>query len=435
MKYTRKNKGITLIALIITIIIILVLAIVSINIIINVNVVEKAKYGVDKYSEQEEYEKVQRAIVGAKFEILGTELNQDAFNKNLKTEFGENNYNLEFENEKFELRINKSGRIYSIKKTGEIISINQENISSNNENNNNSNNVEGNTTVYVTASDINSNPSGYYGKNVNYIPSVKNQTTTNYENVSGWKIFYADSNNIYLISENFIKADLIPAVNGHRPMYVSDGNSPKIKFNNDNLRNVYSGGSSNVNSAAIGWLDQFYNGGFSSTEANMAVTAYLMDVNVWNEFSISNKTDYAIGSPTLQMIAASYNALYGTSNNPYPIATRVPNKIGYAVNPENEEVGSDNNYKSGLDRTNTLYNADSSTVLWLASPACGVYDWGGYKLMNLFPGDTNSGAGVGCDDLYNADNNGLRPVVKLNSNVKLSLTDGQTVYVWKIKIL
>ena len=31
--------------------------------------------------------------------------------------------------------------------------------------------------------------------------------------------------------------------------------------------------------------------------------------------------------------------------------------------------------------------------------------------MNLYPGDTNSGAGVGCDDLHNANNNGLRPVV------------------------
>ena len=60
-----KNKGITLVALIITIIILLILATVSISLVINNNVLDHAQHGVDKYSEEEELEQIKLAVASA----------------------------------------------------------------------------------------------------------------------------------------------------------------------------------------------------------------------------------------------------------------------------------------------------------------------------------------------------------------------------------
>ena len=83
-----KNKGITLVALIITIIVLLILATVSISLVINNGVLDKAQHGVDKYSEEEEFERVKLAVASAMLkgngfldtENLNAEL-QDRFQK------------------------------------------------------------------------------------------------------------------------------------------------------------------------------------------------------------------------------------------------------------------------------------------------------------------------------------------------------------------
>ena len=46
----RSQKGITLVALVITIIVLLILAIVSINLVMNTNIITKANEGVTKYN-------------------------------------------------------------------------------------------------------------------------------------------------------------------------------------------------------------------------------------------------------------------------------------------------------------------------------------------------------------------------------------------------
>ena len=57
MKKTNKQKGITLVALVITIIILLILAGISIQAITNTGLFEKAKEAKKKYTEAEEREK------------------------------------------------------------------------------------------------------------------------------------------------------------------------------------------------------------------------------------------------------------------------------------------------------------------------------------------------------------------------------------------
>ena len=80
------SKGITLVALVISVIVLLILATVSINLVINNGILDKAKYAVDKYSEGEELEQIQLAVLSAQMknknlseEILNTEL-QKTFN-------------------------------------------------------------------------------------------------------------------------------------------------------------------------------------------------------------------------------------------------------------------------------------------------------------------------------------------------------------------
>ena len=66
-----KNKGITLVGLIITIIVLLILATVSISLIINNGVLDKAQHGVDKYSEEEELEQIKLAVASARLKGNG----------------------------------------------------------------------------------------------------------------------------------------------------------------------------------------------------------------------------------------------------------------------------------------------------------------------------------------------------------------------------
>ena len=58
MKETRTNKGITLIALIITIIVLLILAVVSIRLVVNNCILGKAEHATNKYQTEEEQEQI-----------------------------------------------------------------------------------------------------------------------------------------------------------------------------------------------------------------------------------------------------------------------------------------------------------------------------------------------------------------------------------------
>lgn len=406
----RNQRGITLIALVITIIVLLILAGVSIITLTGDNgLLQKAKDTADSTKDGEELERVKLIVAESKIDELGMDIQKETIKKVANKEFTENRYSLEdtTDGNGYKFTVKETQKEYYISKSGFVekfedyvasITVDPDE-----------------PKVYVTATNIKSNPSEYYGMKVNYSPSVKNQATNQNENITGWKIFFADDYNIYLISENYIKCDLMPAVGVNRPHYIYDGNNSRANFDNYDLRQVYRDGSSNVNDTAKSWLSQYYNKNFSSSNDNMQITAYLMDTVVWSEFAKSDVADYAIGSPTLQMVAASYNSLH-----PDTIITDAQSATGYRVKNANGNMETWNN---GLDRNNSLYVADSSMVLWLASPS----DAGGDCLVNLYPGDNNSGAGIGSDNSY-ANNNGLRPIVRLKNSVRLTLAHDNIAY-------
>lgn len=391
MRKIRTNKGITLIALIITIIILLILAVVSIRLVVNNGILGKAEHATTKYGTEEEQEQIKIGYADYQMAKESGVENPQLTVAGAKVTRNETDWTVKF---------SKTGNVYTINDNGEVSYSNSESDDN-----------------LITSTKIKENPSIYYGKNVNYSATVKNQDSKETENITGWKIFYADAN-IYLISENFINCNVLPATTGgHRPNYTNSGDQPRANFNNNNLTNYYSGSDNiNENNPARKWLDLYYSKNYSSTNNNMKAVAYMMDTDTWKQYATEGIAEYAIGGPTLELFAASYNNLH-----PNAIKIDVGSALGYRV----EKNGTMDTWNSGLTREESLYVAKLSEgiVLWLASPSYSNGD----SIMNLYPGNDESGAGIGNDNVFSVTNNGFRPVVCLKNSVKLKLSsDGST---------
>ena len=101
--------------------------------------------------------------------------------------------------------------------------------------------------------------------------------------VTEWQLFFADDSNIYLISKNLI---------GNSPNWVGyegEVGEPGLSLN------------SNV----INWENR-------SGSKNAAT--YLLDVSKWSQYC-SNVANWAIGGPTVDLFLASYNATHETQIN------------------------------------------------------------------------------------------------------------------------
>ena len=142
----------------------------------------------------------------------------------------------------------------------------------------------------------------------------------------------------------------------------------------------------------------------------MKSVAYMMDTNAWNaNYANNTKASYAIGGPTMEMLFASYNKMHDVA-----FESQASSERGYKI----RKTASDSwtTYISGmLDTSDTLYvkSSDASkskaSAYWLASPSAD---------------HTYSVRGVSCDGnvgsgYYYIASFGFRPVVCLNSNVKL----------------
>ncbi len=110
-----KNKGITIVALIITIIVLLILATISISLVINNGVLDKAQHGVDKYSEEEELEQIKLAVASAMLKGKGF-LDIDNLNSELRDKFGADKEAIESSNG-WSFKLDKN---YTIDKNGNV---------------------------------------------------------------------------------------------------------------------------------------------------------------------------------------------------------------------------------------------------------------------------------------------------------------------------
>ena len=110
----KKEKAITLVALIITIIVLLILAIVSINLVMNGGIIGKAEHGKNKYLEAEIREQVNLAYNEWKMdnESGGTSNSKDIVENRMKDIYGEDAVNVANQGKGVFIQISKFGKDY-----------------------------------------------------------------------------------------------------------------------------------------------------------------------------------------------------------------------------------------------------------------------------------------------------------------------------------
>ena len=269
--------------------------------------------------------------------------------------------------------------------------------------------VNANTIASATDTEKANN---YYGKSVNY---------TSANGVTGWKIFYADSSNIYLIADDYVDVAKLPRgtdKSGNsvgNPPANTDSSYPKAAPLNK-IMNAYSTGAARITTDTIKklnksfFIDKQYTGVENSTvNPNMKAVAYMLDTTAWSTFKDNNgKADYAIGGPTLEMLFKSYNQKHPGKN----YEAQATSAIGYQLR-VNEGTWKDYTDSSSdyLDSSDSLYVLPSSkgaSAMWLASPSA-------YTASVMY---VYCSGYVSVSD-YDANDRGFRPLVCLKSNVQL----------------
>ena len=366
MKTKFKNaKGITLIALVITIIVLLILAGVTIATLTGDNgILNQAGKAKDKTTEAKSIERVQVEVAGS----FGNDgkIDVDELNENLKNIEG-----LTYKGNALS-DINKITLPATVTVNGYDIQITS----------------NGGVRKYDPLAEIIANPQAYYGKKV-----------TNYNaNGKTYRIFYVDKDNDFKDGYNtiYLKADSSGSVSCSTSY---DANQTLIKKMNP-LWGEKRGTSE------------------SSWNSNEKASAWLCDPSKWTAYCDSDKANYAIGGPSVEMYVKSYNQAYNgiTDSNVYTLgatyrATSVPGYI-YTLNGAQSTISNDD-YWTGRNslnytRYNSMYcdqNGNKTRQWWLASPAADS----GY--VCFVDGNLTDLSGS-----YYSGTNGVSPLVSLKSS-------------------
>lgn len=156
-----------------------------------------------------------------------------------------------------------------------------------------------------------------------------------------WRLFYADSENVYLISDSIgskiVKNEYEAALEAGE---ISDiGKALNQAYTNRSSWTLKSDGTNiNSNIKAVSWLTR---------ESN------------WSSYKMQGIANWAIGGPTLELWTKVYNTVFENNN---PISPTI----------EENAVGYSNNISSGLmlDYTSTvLYGPSNDEYYCLASPS------------------------------------------------------------------
>ena len=397
----EKNiKGITLIALVITIIVLLILAGVSVAMLTGQNgILTQAQNSKQATEKAEVKERVQTDIIGVQTATQSTEISKIALKGILNKYFESVSEDIKLDTE-----LTAKAEYGSIKmKVSDIYS--------------------GEIVERYMASDIanasQEDKQNLYGATVTgYI--LPSETKTDVD----WNLFYADNNNIYLIASNYIERSNIP--NSTTGAGVFTANKPN-EGNSDYTRTAYFtnilgdyAGTSRITDSRLKALNNdYFSKNYSSTNNNMKAVAYMMDTKAWNsKFLDSNKAEYVIGGPTIELLFKSYNEKYGKS-----YVAGVTSEIGYSI----KEQESDNwsiridgiLSKSDYTQDSLYVKSDTSEAdaMWLASPSV---EKSGRLIM-----DARSFGGI-LSDYYDNPTFGFRPLVCLKSDVQLQKTVDST---------
>lgn len=255
--------------------------------------------------------------------------------------------------------------------------------------------------VKTAAQKVSENVAEYYGQNI-----------TNYSanGVSGWKIFYADENNVYIITSDYVEPTLLPTKDG-TSLNITESNIPKAAYFT-NILDKYNGSTDITDTKIQALNSDYFSKGYTSTNTNMKAVAYMLDTKIWSSFA-TDKAEYAIGGPTVEMLFKSYNQKYKVDGIDY--RAQAISAAGYKISKD----GGANwvTYTSMLKTDDDLYVLPASSganAMWLGSPSP---DYGRRVVSVRYNGF------VYMDD-YNANGLGFRPIVSLKSDITLKAVEG-----------
>ena len=211
----------------------------------------------------------------------------------------------------------------------------------------------------VTAKEIESNPKKYYGAKV-----------TNYTaGGATWRIFYVDTadgtdgNGKYGDEKNTVY--LIAEYDDKRGKALGTKNA-----DNTYTANAYASSTTKIREMNPTWATN--RGSLeSSWNKNEKAAAYLCDTSKWTAYYDSTKANYAIGSPSLEMYADSYNKTHNSNSLVYRYQTnRAP---GYGVGVNGIYSNNDGWYtnNNAIDTSQNGIYMCRGEHFWLASPSCG----------------------------------------------------------------
>ena len=270
------------------------------------------------------------------------------------------------------------------------------------------------TYTDITAQMVAEHPETYYGLKV-----------TNYESKNGqndWRIFYSDGEHIFLITGDYVDLSVANRLSSNTGMTKLGA---KYRAN-------WSSAPSSLQTVEDTVKTRFMATGYTlnGSNENSKCVSTLLNASNWESYKDNgNMAEYAIGGSTIEMWMASWNELCDKKyNKPSDkLYCNNTNENGYYVgtssNPTSTYIDS-SVMKAKDGYNNSLYyphhesvsdGDNSCSYYWLASPSA-------YSSRFVL--------GVDCSGTVDYDHFGynyvgVRPVVSLNSGIKVNATDAQ----------
>ena len=400
-----KNKGITLIALIITIIVMLILVAVTINMAVDGGLFDYAGDAATKTNIEKEKEQILLAYSSTKMATLYDEVTADVLQEELNKTFGfdenENPIAVAEDNADGTITVTMNNPLRYFLLNGKTIEKSDDK-----------------PQVALAARNITTNDYGKVISNYTCSDSTINQGLTS-ANIS-WQIVYADDNNIYLISSDYIPLDYVPYARGDstkgKPANINATYPRSASFSG--VISSYQG-STNITDERLKALNSKWHAYLEATSDTYVsntskAIAYLMDQDAWGGFAC-DKADYAIGGITLELLFKSCNQIY--NNNEEVYLTKVEIKNGYLIS--NNSGTNWRAYFSSMMHSDERYYMINSKAnacgAWIASPSGSGNDM--YRTLYESGYSRN---GKICDgSATTSDQYGFRPVICLSNNARL----------------
>ena len=383
----RKNKGITLIALVVTIVVLLILAAVSISMLGGENgIITQAIKAQEENEIAEEKEKVQLAATAAKEKTNWGEITQGNLEDELDTNIGSGKYTLSKSGDIFTVTYNDSQRSYDVDANGNVTEAGEANIIA-------SLIIEGEKSTGeppLPSSDFTHTEgtvdTGYVIKDSNgnefvWVPVDRNQkikiNVTSKENIDsisltdpyGDKITLADTDSL---GKTYTNENVEPTINGTYTLTVTSGKENKtVKLNVTSLYALRIWELEMLTeeiAQAKGYesLDKMIQDGFDMEEGSTVQDAKNMITSMYKSVMFTDTEDY---KQEVNENGGFYIARYEASYQDGNVVSKESTVANTSSSLENGKLWNNISQTDALSKSNSMYTSSEFTSSLLTGAA------------------------------------------------------------------